>query len=296
MRTSSARSTATSRAAVSVDHRAAPDAVLVARLSSGSGGRGRGRCSCCRSSSSRGTARAAILPALALISPPRSTRTAPTIRCRTPCTRPCSCQFPRRQVQGQGGDRQAWSCAPGRPCFSAALVFAGVQVHLSVLGYSVANIAAGLLWIWVAVHLRRRQLALVTATSGAAAGARRADGTSTPARRRRAMNLAPPASRPPRRPRAAGRASSAGRRPGPALVPGPAGRLERARRRRRARGRPLPATCRSSNRTLLLRDSLANEVDRVLVHGRGGARRRTSTRSTRSRARPGSAHATTFER
>jgi AAA family ATP:ADP antiporter len=46
---------------------------------------------------------------------------------------------------------------------STALVFIGAQVQLGVLGYSVANVAAGLVWIWVAVHLRRRQVALVAA-------------------------------------------------------------------------------------------------------------------------------------
>jgi ATP:ADP antiporter, AAA family len=54
---------------------------------------------------------------------------------------------------------------------STGLVFVGAQLHLGVLGYSVANIAAALIWIWVAVHLRRRQLALTAASVPARATA-----------------------------------------------------------------------------------------------------------------------------
>jgi ATP:ADP antiporter, AAA family len=54
---------------------------------------------------------------------------------------------------------------------STGLVFIGAQLHLGVLGYSIANIAAALLWVWVAVYLRRRQMALV-ATAKSAAPAR----------------------------------------------------------------------------------------------------------------------------
>ena len=50
---------------------------------------------------------------------------------------------------------------------STGLVFLGAQVHLSTLGFSIANVIAGLGWIWIALHVRRRQIALVAA--GAAA-------------------------------------------------------------------------------------------------------------------------------
>jgi AAA family ATP:ADP antiporter len=48
---------------------------------------------------------------------------------------------------------------------STGLVFVGVQLHLSVFGFASANVIAGLTWIWLAIQLRRRQLALVTAAS-----------------------------------------------------------------------------------------------------------------------------------
>jgi AAA family ATP:ADP antiporter len=46
---------------------------------------------------------------------------------------------------------------------STGLVFLGAQIHLSALGFSVANVIAGVGWIWIALHLRRRQIALVAA-------------------------------------------------------------------------------------------------------------------------------------
>jgi AAA family ATP:ADP antiporter len=46
---------------------------------------------------------------------------------------------------------------------STGLVFLGAQIHLSTLGFSVANVIAGLGWIWIALHVRRRQIALVAA-------------------------------------------------------------------------------------------------------------------------------------
>ena len=46
---------------------------------------------------------------------------------------------------------------------SAGLVFVGSQLHFKTLGFALVNVAAGLLWIWIAVRLRRRQRALVTA-------------------------------------------------------------------------------------------------------------------------------------
>jgi AAA family ATP:ADP antiporter len=52
---------------------------------------------------------------------------------------------------------------------STGLVFLGTQLHLSALGFSVANVVAGLGWIWIALHVRRRQMAL----TGASAAVRR---------------------------------------------------------------------------------------------------------------------------
>ena len=46
---------------------------------------------------------------------------------------------------------------------STGLVFLGAQIHLSMLGFSIANVIAGLGWIWIALHVRRRQIALVAA-------------------------------------------------------------------------------------------------------------------------------------
>jgi AAA family ATP:ADP antiporter len=48
---------------------------------------------------------------------------------------------------------------------STGLVFLGAQIHLSTLGFSLANVVAGLGWIWIALHVRRRQIALVAAGS-----------------------------------------------------------------------------------------------------------------------------------
>ena len=44
---------------------------------------------------------------------------------------------------------------------STGLVFLGTQIHLSTLGFSIANVIAGLGSIWIALHVRRRQMALV---------------------------------------------------------------------------------------------------------------------------------------
>jgi AAA family ATP:ADP antiporter len=49
---------------------------------------------------------------------------------------------------------------------STGLVFMGAQIHLSTLGFSIANVIAGLGWIWIALHVRRRQMALVAARAG----------------------------------------------------------------------------------------------------------------------------------
>jgi AAA family ATP:ADP antiporter len=46
---------------------------------------------------------------------------------------------------------------------SAGLVFVGAQLHFKTLGFALVNVAAGALWIWVAVQLRRRQRAMVAA-------------------------------------------------------------------------------------------------------------------------------------
>jgi AAA family ATP:ADP antiporter len=40
---------------------------------------------------------------------------------------------------------------------STGLVFVGAQFHLSILGFALTNVVAGLLWIWIAVQLRRSQ-------------------------------------------------------------------------------------------------------------------------------------------
>jgi AAA family ATP:ADP antiporter len=58
---------------------------------------------------------------------------------------------------------------------STALVFVGVRAEMGVSAFALANVAAGALWVWLTVHLRRRQRAL-TATAArtppsAAAGA-----------------------------------------------------------------------------------------------------------------------------
>ena len=45
---------------------------------------------------------------------------------------------------------------------STGLVFLGVQIHLTMLGFALTNVVAGLIWVWIAVHLRRWQRTLVT--------------------------------------------------------------------------------------------------------------------------------------
>jgi ATP:ADP antiporter, AAA family len=44
---------------------------------------------------------------------------------------------------------------------STALIFVGAQLHWRTFGFALVNVAVGLLWIWIAVRLRRRQFALV---------------------------------------------------------------------------------------------------------------------------------------
>ena len=44
---------------------------------------------------------------------------------------------------------------------STALVAVGVHFGFKVLGFALANVLAALVWIWMCVHLRRRQVALV---------------------------------------------------------------------------------------------------------------------------------------
>jgi AAA family ATP:ADP antiporter len=46
---------------------------------------------------------------------------------------------------------------------STGLVAVGVPVGLGVSGFAVANVVAGVLWVWLTFHLRRRQRALVAA-------------------------------------------------------------------------------------------------------------------------------------
>jgi AAA family ATP:ADP antiporter len=48
---------------------------------------------------------------------------------------------------------------------STGLVFLGVQIHLTTLGFALTNVVAGLIWVWIAVHLRRWQRVLVTQRS-----------------------------------------------------------------------------------------------------------------------------------
>jgi AAA family ATP:ADP antiporter len=59
---------------------------------------------------------------------------------------------------------------------STALVFVGARLGFGVWGFALANVVAGLLWMWVTLHLRRRQSAL----AGATASARSEGGQSTP--------------------------------------------------------------------------------------------------------------------
>ncbi|HEX2658973.1 MAG TPA: Npt1/Npt2 family nucleotide transporter [Polyangia bacterium] len=48
---------------------------------------------------------------------------------------------------------------------STGLVVVGTTLHLSTKGFALVNVAAGLVWIWLAVNLRQRQQALVTAAA-----------------------------------------------------------------------------------------------------------------------------------
>lgn len=44
---------------------------------------------------------------------------------------------------------------------STGIVVLGVQIHLSTLGFALTNVVASLIWIWIAVQLRRQQRMLV---------------------------------------------------------------------------------------------------------------------------------------
>jgi AAA family ATP:ADP antiporter len=46
---------------------------------------------------------------------------------------------------------------------STAIVVLGAQIKLSLLGFALTNVVAGLIWIWIAVQLRRQQSALAAA-------------------------------------------------------------------------------------------------------------------------------------
>ena len=46
---------------------------------------------------------------------------------------------------------------------STALVFVGVHLHFKIFGFALVNVGAGLIWIWIVVHLRRRQVTLAMA-------------------------------------------------------------------------------------------------------------------------------------
>jgi AAA family ATP:ADP antiporter len=59
---------------------------------------------------------------------------------------------------------------------STTLVAVGSYFGFGTPGFAVANVVAGVAWVWMVVHLRRRQIALAAAT----ASARSADGESTP--------------------------------------------------------------------------------------------------------------------
>ena len=50
---------------------------------------------------------------------------------------------------------------------STALVFVGSQLKLSLKGFALANVAIGLVWLWIALQVRRRQMVLVEATAPA---------------------------------------------------------------------------------------------------------------------------------
>jgi AAA family ATP:ADP antiporter len=58
---------------------------------------------------------------------------------------------------------------------STGLVFLGVQLQLSTMGFAVVNLVAALLWVWVAFQLRRRQLALAPAPAPGPGGRLRPD-------------------------------------------------------------------------------------------------------------------------
>jgi AAA family ATP:ADP antiporter len=51
---------------------------------------------------------------------------------------------------------------------STGLVFVGAQLHFKTLGFALVNVGAALVWIWSAVHLRRRQRAMVAAAGPSA--------------------------------------------------------------------------------------------------------------------------------
>jgi AAA family ATP:ADP antiporter len=52
---------------------------------------------------------------------------------------------------------------------STALVFLGTRAALGVRGFAITNVVAGLLWIWIALHLKRRQKAMTASTTAIAA-------------------------------------------------------------------------------------------------------------------------------
>jgi AAA family ATP:ADP antiporter len=53
---------------------------------------------------------------------------------------------------------------------STGLIFVGTSLHFRTLSFAVVNVFAGLLWIWIALRLRRRQVALVAAPRPALGG------------------------------------------------------------------------------------------------------------------------------
>jgi AAA family ATP:ADP antiporter len=54
---------------------------------------------------------------------------------------------------------------------STGLIFVGAQLHFRTFGFALVNVAAGVLWIWIALRLRQRQGALVVAPRPVVAGA-----------------------------------------------------------------------------------------------------------------------------
>ena len=52
---------------------------------------------------------------------------------------------------------------------STALVFVGTRSAFGVRTYAIANVVAGLVWIWLTIQLRRRQRAMIAGASGVAA-------------------------------------------------------------------------------------------------------------------------------